>query len=95
MATMLRRAPTLSWVLTALACFLTGALVGEGWSRAAPHPGFPTAGVVVTVKVVFEPTAAPEPTAWPTPMPTVEPSALTCDPFGAEAPRCDRTDDDR
>jgi hypothetical protein len=34
-------APALAWILTALASFLVGALVGEGWGQVAPPPVVP------------------------------------------------------
>jgi hypothetical protein len=65
MTAMLHKAPILAWLLTALTCFLVGALVGTGWSQAAPLPVLPTGGVVVTVEVVFDATATPSPTPRP------------------------------
>ena len=64
---MTTRAPTLAWLLTALASFLLGTLVAEGRHQTVRLPAVPTVGVVVTVEVTY-PTVAP-----PTPTPTVPP----------------------
>jgi hypothetical protein len=77
---MIAKAPVLAWLLTALTCFLVGALVGEGWSQAAPPQVLPTVGVVVTVEVAFAPTATPEPTVLPTLTPTPDPAKPTPSP---------------
>ena len=79
---MFRKAPTLAWLLAGLTCFLVGAFVGEGWSRAAPRPLLPTVGVVVTVEVAFQPTSTPEPTVRPEGprLPTPDPEKVSPPP---------------
>jgi hypothetical protein len=62
---MLKKAPTLAWLLTALACFLAGMAVAEGRHQAAVLPALAPVGVVVTVEVAFAPAATPEPTPSP------------------------------
>lgn len=79
------RAPTLAWMLTALACFLAGMAVDEGWRQAGALPAHPSAGVVVTYEVVYLGIA----TVAPTPRPTASaaPSPTPCDPSGPASPR--------
>ena len=67
---MLAKARVLAWLLTALACFLVGALAGEAWSQPYSLPAVPAAGVEVAVAADDAPTATPEPTRTPTPVPT-------------------------
>ena len=69
---MLAKAPVLACFLTALACFLVGALAAEGWSQAYAPPVMPTAAVVATLEADSTPTALPVPTQTPTPVPTLE-----------------------
>ena len=75
---MIRKVPGLAWLLTALTCFLVGALVGTGWGHAAPPPVARPGGGVVTVEVAVRATETPAPTPPPTRMPT---SAPTPDPM--------------
>jgi hypothetical protein len=77
MEAMSRKAPTLAWLLTALACFVIGTLVGTGWGQADALPVFPTVGVVVTVEVGFAPTETPSPTPRPTSTSTPDPALPT------------------
>jgi hypothetical protein len=70
-----RNAPTLAWLLTALACFLAGLAAGEGPNQAVALPDVPPVGVVVTVEVVFQPTSTAEPTPLPTPTPRRPPES--------------------
>ncbi len=75
MAAALARAPTLAWLLTALACFLSGMALSDGRDQpGAPLPAGPL-GVIVTVSISFEPTHTPAPTPLPTltPVPTPTP----------------------
>jgi hypothetical protein len=62
---MFAKAPTLAWLLTALACFLAGMAVVEGRHQAVMLPVVPPVGVVVTVEVAYLPTPTPEPTPYP------------------------------
>jgi hypothetical protein len=66
-----RRVQTLAWFLTALTCFLAGMAVVE----ARRQPVAPLAGLVVTVEVVYLPTATPEPAPLPSPTSTPHPWA--------------------
>jgi hypothetical protein len=61
----LARAPTLAWLLTALACFLAGMAVAEGQSQALAPLAPPPVGVVVTVEVAYPATAPHEVSATP------------------------------
>jgi hypothetical protein len=61
------KAPTLAWLLTALACFLAGMAVTEGRHQTGVPPAWPTVGVVVTVEVTFPPVVSEEPTPTPAP----------------------------
>jgi hypothetical protein len=72
---MFTKAPTLAWLLTALACFLAGMAVVESRHQTIALPVVPPVGVVVTVEVAFAPTSTPEPAPAPTAAPTVEPWA--------------------
>lgn len=54
------KAPTLAWLLTALACFLIGMTVVEGRHQTVTLPIVPPVGVVVTVEVAYPPTFTPE-----------------------------------
>jgi hypothetical protein len=78
---MFAKAPTLAWILTALACFLVGMLVNEG--RRVPLvvalPEEPAIGLVATGEVA-------RPTATPVVPPTATP-ASPCDPTAPGAPR--------
>ena len=55
------KAPTLAWLLTALTCFVAGMALTEGRHQVAAPPLFPPVGVVVTIEVAAQPTAAPAP----------------------------------
>ena len=68
MTTIFAKAPTLAWLLTALACFLSGMAVVEGRHQAVAMPDLAPAGVVVTVEVICLPGATPE-TASASPVP--------------------------
>ncbi|HUG61158.1 MAG TPA: hypothetical protein VMP03_04895 [Methylomirabilota bacterium] len=59
------KAPTLAWLLTALACFLIGMAVVEGRHQTIMLPVVPPVGVVVTVEVAYLPVLTPEPTPRP------------------------------
>jgi hypothetical protein len=63
---MLKKAPTLAWLLTALACFLAGMAVVEGRHQAVVLPALTPVGVVATAEVALAPTATPEPAPSPT-----------------------------
>jgi hypothetical protein len=65
MRPVLTKAPTLAWLLTALACFLAGMAVVEGRHQAVMLPMVPPVGVVVTVEIAYPPTPTPEPTPQP------------------------------
>ena len=64
------KAPTLAWLLTALACFLAGMALTEGRYQAAARPALEPVVIVVTADVAFQPTATPELTPLPTLFPT-------------------------
>ena len=55
------KAPILAWLLTALTCFVAGMALTEGRRQVAAPPVFPPVGVVVTIEVAAQPTAAPTP----------------------------------
>ena len=80
---MFAKAPTLAWLLTALACFLAGMAVDEGRRQASALPARSATGVEVTYEIVSLPTA----TLVPPSAPTVAPSPTSCDPAAAGAPR--------
>ena len=95
---MTAKAPTLAWLLTALACLLAGMAITEGRHRAGAVPASAPVGVVVTVEVAFPPTATPASTPLPTstPFPTLAPTGLYPDASAADfaspaPPRCDTT----
>ena len=73
MTSVFAKAPTLAWLLTALACFLVGMAVVEGRYQPVMLPILPPVGVVVTVEVAYPPITTPE----PTPLPTQEPRPVS------------------
>ena len=79
------KAPVLAWLLTALACFVTGMAVVEASHQAFAYPALTPAEVVVTVEVGVPPTATPEPTTQPTETRTSPPTAWPTG--GAISPR--------
>ena len=66
---MTAKAPTLAWLLTALACLLAGMSITEGRHRADALADLAPVGVLVTVEVAFPPAATTGPTPAPTPSP--------------------------
>jgi hypothetical protein len=85
---MTAKAPTLAWLLSALACLLAGMAITEGRHRANALTVVSPVGLVVTIEVAYPPTVTPEPTPSPTasPLPTLAPTGLYPDSSAADFP---------